>query len=140
MEEVIAVSACLLGYNCKHDGGNNLDPKVVAFVRGKTVLPICPEVFGGMTTPRVPSEIVVPGTLVVNQAGEDVTALFRRGGKVTLELLRKHHCTQAILKDGSPSCGYSFIYDGTFTHTRKDGRGETAQELLAAGVRIVAVP
>lgn len=139
MEEVIAVSACLLGFNCKYDGGNNLDPRVVEYVRNKTVIPICPESFGGLPTPRIPAEIVTPGVLVKNARGEDVTAYFDRGKKVTLELLRKHHCTQVILKDGSPSCGFSYVYDGTFTNTTIDGRGETASYLLAGGVRIVEV-
>ncbi len=139
MEEVIAVSACLLGFNCKHDGGNNLDPAVVDFVRNKTILPICPEAFGGMSTPRTPSEIREPGAFVVNQKGEDVTAYFERGKKLTMEILRKYHCTQAILKDGSPSCGHTYIYDGTFTQTKIPGRGETANHLLAAGIRILEV-
>jgi len=139
MEEVIAVSACLLGFNCKYDGGNNLDPKVVDYVRNKTVIPICPESFGGMPTPRIPSEIITPGVLVMNQKGEDVTAFFERGKKVTLELLKKHRCTQVILKDGSPSCGHSFVYDGTFSQTKIAGRGETANHLLAGGIRIVEV-
>jgi uncharacterized protein YbbK (DUF523 family) len=96
-------------------------------------------IFGGMTTPRTPSEIVTPGVLVVNRGGEDVTSYFERGKKLTLELLRKHRCTQAILKDGSPSCGTSFVYDGTFTQTKVQGRGETANHLLSGGVRIVSV-
>ncbi|MFA5007184.1 MAG: DUF523 domain-containing protein [Candidatus Izemoplasmatales bacterium] len=139
MDEVIAVSACLLGFNCKYDGGNNLDPRVVEYVRNKTVIPICPESFGGLPTPRIPSEIVTPGALVKNARGEDVTAYFDRGKKVTLELLKKHRCTQAILKDGSPSCGFSYVYDGTFSGTTIPGRGETASHLLAGGVRIVEV-
>ncbi len=134
--ECIAVSACLLGYHCKYDGGENLNPDVIAYCKGKVIIPICPEVFGGLSTPRVESEITPEG-LVVSRHGEDVTRYFERGARVTWELLKQHHCTKAILKDGSPSCGYTTIYDGTFSHAKKSGLGVTARFLKEKGVTFI---
>ena len=136
MKEVIAVSACLLGYHCKYDGKHNLDLKVVDFLSDKIVLPICPEESGGLSTPRIPSEIQNDGR-ILDQSGQDVTGCFKRGQRVTLELLKEHHATKAILKDGSPSCGYTYVYDGTFTGTRITGMGVTAKYLIQNGVTIL---
>lgn len=136
MPEVIAVSACLLGVNCKYNGGHNLNPLVIDYIRGKEVLPICPEVLGGMTVPRIPSEIQADGR-IINLKGDDVTMQFERGKNRTLSLLEKHNVKQVILKDGSPSCGYRFIYDGQFKHVRIKGEGITAKALRAAGYDII---
>ena len=136
MKEVIAVSACLLGYNCKYDGQNNLNTELIASLRGKKVLPICPEVLGGLPTPRIPSEIQSDGR-ILNAKGDDVSQCFCRGKELTLALMQKHHSTKVILKDGSPSCGFSTIYDGTFTNRKIPGMGETAKYLLQNGVTIL---
>jgi len=138
MEQVIAVSACLLGYHCKYDGGHNLDVRVIEKVRGMKVIPICPETLGGLTTPRIPSEIDAEGT-VVNLKGEIMTRFFERGKLATLLMLKQENCTQAILKDGSPSCGTTFVYDGTFTHTKIPGEGITCQYLKANGIKMINV-
>ncbi|MBU1145080.1 MAG: DUF523 domain-containing protein [Firmicutes bacterium] len=137
MERLIAVSACLLGYNCKYNGSNNLNFNVIEKTNGMKIIPICPEVFGGMPTPRIPSEISIDQEKVYSSVGEEVTFFFEQGKKRTLELLKEHHCTKVILKDGSPSCGYSYIYDGTFTGSRILGQGITCKYLLANGIEII---
>lgn len=136
MREVIAVSACLLGYHCKYNGKNNLDPKIVSYLQDNIVLPICPEEFGGLPTPRIPSEIQNDGR-ILNQKGQDVSCCFQRGLLVTLEIMKKHQSTKAILKDGSPSCGFTQIYDGSFTGTKIEGMGITAKHLVQNGVTIL---
>lgn len=138
MKKIIAVSACLLGFSCKYNGNSNLDESVIEFVKGRKVYPICPEVLSGMTTPRTPSEIQKDGS-VKSQTKEDVTAFFERGKNETLALLQKNHCTEVILKDGSPSCGTTRIYDGTFTKTLVPGMGKTAQHLANNGITIVDI-
>ena len=138
MREVIAVSACLLGYNCKYNGKNNFDPKLVKSLKDNIVLPICPEEFGGLTTPRIPSEIQKDGR-ILNELGQDVSCCFQRGLLVTLEMMSHHQSTKAILKDGSPSCGFTQIYDGSFTGTKKEGMGVTAKHLFQNGVTILDI-
>ncbi|MCK7488191.1 MAG: DUF523 domain-containing protein [Bacillus subtilis] len=101
---------------------------VIEYVKGKKIIPFCPEVFGGLDTPRIPSERQEDGR-VLNKEGKDVTFCFHRGTQLTWEVLKKHHCTHVILKDGSPSCGYKTIYDGTFSNTKIAGLGVTAQFL-----------
>lgn len=136
MEKVIAVSACLLGCDCKYNGKNNLDPIVIEAIRGKKVITICPEVLGGMGTPRIPSEIQPDGS-VQNKNHDDVTAFFEQGKKAALAILQENQCTEVILKDGSPSCGFRTVYDGTFTGRRISGMGITAKYLQDNGIRIV---
>lgn len=139
MDQVIAVSACLLGYNCKYNGGNNLDTLLVKKLNGKKVIPICPEQLGGLSTPRIPSEIMSDGETVYNQAGQDTTLYFERGKQATLLILQQAHCRQAILKDGSPSCGYKTIYDGTFSGKKIPGEGMTCKYLKANGISIIDI-
>ncbi len=139
MDQVIAVSACLLGYNCKYNGGNNLDVKLINKLDGFRIIPICPEQLGGLSTPRIPSEILPDGITVYDQLGHDTTLFFERGKQATLLLLQQENCTKAILKDGSPSCGYKTIYDGTFTHTLIPGEGITCKYLKANGISIIDV-
>jgi len=138
MKKTIAVSACLLGHDCKYNGGSNLDEPVIRFVKGYKVIPVCPEVLGGMTTPRSPSEIQPDGS-VKNRDGIDVTAYFDRGKVEALAVLRKNNCTEIILKDGSPSCGYTVIYDGTFDSRLISGMGTTAKYLQDNGITIVDI-
>jgi uncharacterized protein YbbK (DUF523 family) len=136
MKKTIAVSACLLGHDCKYNGGSNLDEPVIRFVKGYKVIPVCPEVLGGLTTPRSPAEIQ-PNGRVMNRDGQDVTPFFDRGKVETLKVLLENNCTEIILKDGSPSCGYSQIYDGTFSYTLTPGIGITAKYLTDNGITIV---
>ncbi len=133
----ILVSACLLGTNCKYSGGNNFTPKVLELMKEHTLIPVCPEQLGGLTTPRKPVEIQEgDGTMVLaghakamNSIGEDVTEQFVKGAHETLNIAKLYNCTAAILKAKSPSCGCGIIYDGTFSGKLKEGSGVTAQLL-----------
>ena len=129
----IAVSACLLGHNCKYNGGNNRSQKVLDYIEGHEVIPVCPEVTGGMTTPRVPVER--KGHKAINRDGEDVTEFFRRGVEKTMEKMQD--IDLAILQPRSPSCGCKQIYDGSFTKTLIDGKGMFAQALAEAGIPLM---
>lgn len=134
--KLIAVSACLIGVNCKYNGKNNLNYQVTDYLQGKEVILICPEELGGLTTPRIPSEIQNDGS-VINKSGFDVTENFILGAKKALEIMRNANCQCVILKDGSPSCGYKFIYDGSFTGKRIRGQGVAARYLKENGIKII---
>ena len=122
----IAVSACLLGRNCKYNGGNNRSQAVLDFLKGHVVIPVCPEVTGGLPVPRVPVEL--------NKNGEDVTAYFRRGVEQTMARLSAEEIDLAILQPRSPSCGCREIYDGSFSGKKISGKGLFAQALADAGI------
>lgn len=134
----ILVSACLLGTNCKYNGGNNLTPKLMELKKENIFIPVCPEESGGLLTPREPCEIqngmgkdVLEGkSRVINKTGDDVTESFILGAKETLALAKQHSCPLAVLKSRSPSCGCGVIYDGTFSGELIEGNGVTAQMLL----------
>ena len=128
----IAVSACLLGHNCKYNGGNNRSQKVLDYIEGHEVIPVCPEVAGGLPTPRVPVEL--KDVRAINRDGEDVTDFFRRGVEKTMEKLAGQNIDLAILQSRSPSCGCKQIYDGSFTKTLIDGKGMFAQALAEADI------
>ena len=130
----LLVSACLLGENCKYNGGNNYNEKVVALGEYFDFVPICPECFGGLSIPRVPSEIV--GDKVLSKNGEDLTAQFKDGAEKSLYVANECNCTVALLKERSPSCGFGRIYDGTFTGRLVKGNGFTANLLYNNGIRI----
>ena len=128
----IVVSACLLGHNCKYSGGNNRSQKVLDYIEGHDVIPICPETTGGLSTPRVPVEL--KDGKAINRNGEDVTEFFQRGVEKTMERLTGQDIDLAILQPSSPSCGCKQIYDGTFTKTLIEGKGMFAQALEKAGI------
>ena len=127
----IAVSACLLGENCKYSGGNNYNQAVVDFVRGHTVIPVCPERRCGMPAPRPRVEILC-GRLV-DEFGKDVDALYRQGVADTLADLGAD-VDLAILQPRSPTCGEYQVYDGTFSGVRLEGKGALAQALADKGI------
>ena len=130
------VSACLAGVPCRMDGQSKPVPAIRSFVeRGEAVL-VCPEVLGGLPTPRAPSERQPDGR-VVNCEGRDVTAEFRLGAEKALALCLERGCSCAILKARSPSCGKGEIYDGSFTKTRVPGNGVCAELLLAHGIPVL---
>ncbi len=134
MREPLLISACLLGENCKYNGGNNYNA-AVELLRGRYILlPVCPEQDGGLPTPRESSERL--GDRVVSKSGADVTAYFQRGAQHALDTAHAHRCTYALLKERSPSCGCGAIYDGTFTGTVVEGDGVTAQLLQQHGITI----
>ena len=138
----VAVSACLLGENCKYSGGSNRCERLLEALRARPdieVIPVCPEVAGGLPTPRPPAEIV--DGEVVNDLGESVDAAHRAG--VAAEMVRLSPAIEsgelaaAVLQSRSPSCGVHEVYDGTFTGTLVSGRGLFAQALAAASVMLV---
>ncbi len=134
--EKLLVSACLLGHNCKYDGGNNgLSTEIVENLREKyELIPVCPETAGGLSTPRMPSER--KGELVVNSAGEDVSREYRKGAEYALNLAEENNCRKALFKERSPSCGNGRIYDGSFSHSLISGDGVTSELLKKNGIEI----
>ena len=133
--EVILVSACLLGYNCKYNGKNNKNEKVLGYIKNKHVIPICPEVFGDLPTPRLPSEI--KGDKVINKRGRDVSNNFIKGANKALEIAKKLNIKKALLKQKSPSCGCGKIYDGNFTNTIINGDGITTRILKENNIEVI---
>ena len=133
--EKILVSACLLGINCKYDGNNNKNDKVLEYIKDKEVIPICPEIMGGLSTPRIPSEIL--NDKVINSEGLDVTDNFVKGANEVLYLAKLFNVKKALLKAKSPSCGVGEIYDGTFTHTKINGDGMTTRLLKENNIEVI---
>ena len=131
----VLVSACLLGQDCKYNGGNNYDPKVVEFLQGREVLPVCPEVLAGLGTPRTPVEIV--DGIVTDREGNCVDTQIRAAVREILEDIRDEEIGCAILKSRSPTCGVKQVYDGTFSGRLVDGSGVLAQALMDAGYRVI---
>lgn len=125
----LLISACLLGCRCRYDGASKEHPLVKRLADRHTLVPVCPEQLGGLSTPRPPAERL--GSRVVTRAGGDVTDAYRRGAEEALCLCRLLGCTAAVLKERSPSCGHGEIYDGTFSGVLTDGDGVLA-ELLSA--------
>lgn len=133
----ILVSRCLLGEPCRYDGKSKpVEALLYLAVNGVVLVPVCPEVDGGLPTPRPPAEIQPDGR-VVNREGQDVTAEYRKGAQHALETARKYGCTVAVLKEKSPSCGNCRVYDGSFTGTLIDGQGVTAELLARHGIRVL---
>lgn len=134
---VLLVSACLLGQNCKYSGGNNLMEGLARQLQGHTVIPACPEVLGGLSTPRSPAEIV--NGIVTARDGAVVDGAFRSGAARTLAMAKEQGVSLAILQSRSPSCGVKEVYDGSFTGVRRPGQGVTAALLQANGIQTVDV-
>ena len=132
---VILVSACLLGENCKYNGGNNRNERVLRYVQGHEVIPVCPEVLGGLPCPRKPGEWV--GERVLTRDGDDCTENFRIGVQRALEVIADQQVDLAILQSRSPTCGVKQIYDGTFSGVRIDGQGVLAKALAARGIPLM---
>lgn len=132
----LLISACLLGNDCKYDGGNNrLPDAVLAALREKYVLvPVCPEFSGGLPTPREPSERV--GDRVLSISGRDVTAEYFHGAEIAAALYRRHDCSAALMKAHSPSCGRDEIYDGAFSGTLTPRDGTAVERLRALGAAV----
>jgi uncharacterized protein YbbK (DUF523 family) len=132
--EKILVSACLLGEPVRYNGGaaTSDDPSLQRWIAEGRVVSFCPEVAGGLGTPRPRAERI--GLRVLTEIGDDVTRAFVRGAELAREMAREHAIRIAVLKDGSPSCGSSTIHDGSFTGRRVSGAGITTDVLRADGV------
>ena len=135
MTKNILVSACLLGTACRYDGKSKPCPAVIALQEKYSLIPICPEIMGGLPTPRIPSEIC--GDRVLMKDGTNVTENYRRGAEEALRIARENQCTVAILKEKSPSCGSGLIHNGRFDGGMTEGDGITAQLLKANGIRVL---
>ena len=135
---MIFVSGCLVGINCKYDGGNNFDERIFNLVKEGKAIPICPEQLGGLKTPRNPAEIQEKDGIrkVVTCEDEDVTNEYIRGAEEVLKLAKELDIKEAILQPRSPSCGKGLIYDGTFSKKKIDGNGMTADLLIKNGIDV----
>lgn len=132
--EKILISGCLVGKNVKYNGGNNYIEIIEELKKKYELIEICPEVFGGLSIPRDPSEILNNKVISINN--KDVTDNFINGANKALELAKKYNITKAILKDGSPSCGNTYIYDGSFSKKKIKGLGITAKLLNENNIKI----
>ena len=131
----ILVSACLLGKNCKYNGGNNLNQGVLEFIEGHEVIGVCPEQLGGLSTPRLPAEIV--DGVVTNKEGVSVDNEFRKGAQEALAVALENKVDLAILQSRSPSCGVKEIYVGSFNGKKIKGQGVFARLLTAHGIKVL---
>lgn len=131
----LLISACLMGIRCRYDGGTQKLDCLEELLQRHVLIPVCPEVMGGLPTPREPSEIV--GGRVMSRDGRDVTEAFQRGAEEAARLAKACGCRCALLKERSPSCGCGRIYDGTFSGQKCDGNGLAAAALLEMGVRVI---
>ena len=134
----LLISACLLGVSCRYDGKTKpLDEKILMKLKEKHhLIPICPEIMGGLPTPRIPAEIA-DDRRVLRRDGVDITSEYEKGAHEALRLAKFFGCTTAILKARSPSCGRDVIYDGTFSDTLTEGDGITAELFRKNGIRII---
>ena len=132
----VLISACLLGVDCKYNGSNNkLDDKIIHSLKEKyNLIPVCPEIMGGMPTPRNPVEI--SDGKVFYYDGEEFTKEFEKGSEEVVKLAKLYDATIAILKENSPSCGSNYIYDGTFNHQKIKGMGIAAHKLSKENIKL----
>lgn len=133
----IFVSACLLGENCKYNGGNNYSEKVADFIKGHEVVALCPEVAGGLPVPRACAEIV--DGIVKTKSGQSVDEEFKTGAELVMEEVLKQKVELAILQSRSPSCGGKEIYDGSFSGRKIKGQGIFARKLMEEGIKVIDV-
>lgn len=139
--EVILVSACLAGINCKYDGGNNYHEKILEMVKNGEAIPVCAEQLGGLTTPRNPVRVTYLNgkRRVIDEQGCDKTKEFEKGAQEILELAKKLGIKKAILKSKSPSCGCGKIYCGDFSKKELvDGNGVLALLLIENGIEVIS--
>ncbi len=139
------ISACLVGENVRYDGQNCLQQKLRQLVIEQRAVIICPEVSGGLSTPRLAAEIVGGNgeevlcgkAKVLDSAGNDVSNAFIQGAYKALQLAQKHQITHVILKANSPSCGSELIYDGSFSGNKIQGNGVTSALLKQHGFKVI---
>ncbi|HOV21992.1 MAG TPA: DUF523 domain-containing protein [Candidatus Ratteibacteria bacterium] len=145
IEEFVGVSACLVGENCRYDGRNSLNKKVVNFISKKNLIIFCPEILGGLPVLREPAEIKYGNgkdvlnkkCRVINKKGEDVTEYYVKGAEITFRILKMYNVNFVILKQLSPACGKGKIYDGSFSKKIIEGNGVTAQFLLDNRIGVI---
>ncbi|MEM2249174.1 MAG: DUF523 domain-containing protein [Candidatus Bathyarchaeia archaeon] len=128
-------SACLLGIKCRYDGRDALNEKVIELLKTEILIPVCPEQLGGLPTPREPAEI--RDERVITRSGKDVTENFKRGAEEVLKIAKLFDIKEAVLKQGSPSCGCGRIYNGTFSGKTVKGDGITTALLKKHGIKVI---
>lgn len=133
----IAVSACLLGENCKYNGNNNYNKKLVNYIKDHDIISLCPEVLGGLPTPRKPAEIV--DGVVKLENGLSVDYEFKKGAQTALDKVKENQVDLVILQSRSPSCGVNKIYDGSFSGKLIDGKGVFTKLLEDNGIDVLDV-
>ncbi len=132
--ELVLVSACLAGQACRYDGGATPHPEIMRLAGLGRVVPVCPEVLGGLPVPREPVEL--RDGRAVTRSGADVTGAFELGARLALALAQDQGCCRAVLKSRSPSCGSGRVYDGTFSGRLIPGDGVLAALLKAKGIEV----
>lgn len=139
------ISGCLCGVNCKYNGKNNLNLKCLDILKKGQGILVCPEQLGGLTTPRKPSELqetsqnILSGNgSILDIQGIDVTEEFLKGAKEVLNIALMANIEKAILKEGSPSCGVNYVYDGSFSGNKIKGEGITTSILRKAGIEVIS--
>ncbi len=133
----VIVSACLAGYNCKYNGGNNFNQKVMDLCQSHEIIKVCPEVLGGLPIPRPSAEIV--NAQVMNTEGKNITEEFSLGAQKAFEIVKKENPDLIILQSRSPSCGIKQIYDGTFSGKKIPGHGLFAAICINAGYKVLDI-
>ena len=136
MEYPLLVSACLCGERCRYDGRRGAHPELVALCAAGQAVPVCPEVLGGLPVPRDPCEIREGA--VVDKNGQTRTAEFARGAVKVLAIAVEMGISMAVFKERSPSCGVSFVYDGTFSARLVSGQGLTTALLRENGITVIS--
>ena len=131
----ILVSACLLGIKCRYDGAEKLNEAVARLAEKHELVPFCPEIYGGLPTPREPFEI--RNGRVYTRSGRDVTAEYEKGAEMALKAAQMLGCECAVLQDRSPSCGIGYVHNGLFDGGLVEGDGKTAELMRQAGIRLV---
>ncbi len=134
MKEALIISACLMGERCRYDGKSHPLDNIDVLKERFHLIPICPEVMGGLSTPRLPCEIQCGR--VIRSDGADMTKPYQKGAEASLAIAQKKHCKKALLKEKSPSCGKNFRYDGSFSAKLTEGSGITTELFLQNGITV----
>ena len=131
----IMVSACLIGEKCKYNGKDNYNEKVVSYINGNDIIPVCPELAGGLAVPRYPCEIV--GGHILDSKGQNLDIEFNEGSLKCVKIATEEKIDIAILQSRSPSCGVNQIYDGSFSGKLISGNGVFAEMLKSKGFKVI---
>lgn len=134
--EKILISACLVGDKCRYDGKGNYDPRIEKLLEKYELVPFCPEVEGGLKTPRLPSER--KGDKVIRKDEKDVTFQFEKGADLAMNICLYLGIKIAIFKENSPSCGVHYIHDGSFSNKLIEGMGVTTELLKRKGIKVLS--
>lgn len=134
----ILVSACFLGEKVRYDGKSKslMNKTLLHWKQQKQLISFCPEVAGGLSVPRKPAEIQQDNSLIITSDGDDVTSQFIKGAQRALDICQQHNIRFALLKESSPSCGSTTIYDGDFRNQKIQGEGVTTALLRKNGIRV----